>query len=230
MHLKQIIQKRQKEAQQKKNGNTRPILKVEKESFKELFKIEAQNYILDIGEDKEFSYEESFKNIIVNNKSYDNNTVENLVNVLYLYLKGNSNSPLNLRKGILLAGSYGVGKTLLLTSLVNTFNQISDPKKVTKIHSDEIASSIISGSYDYLVKKPLYIEDIGREAQNINVYGTVYYPFYQLILDRYKHGSWTFGCTNFSPKSLREMYGGYIADRMNAMFNVIEVEGKTKRD
>lgn len=228
-NIKQIIEQRQNDINKKEKGMNRIYLNPEEEDFKKLFLVEAQNYIIQNGGKKDFDENIILKEVKINGETWNNLKFINLVKYFQAYLARDSKAPLDFMKGIIFCGSYGVGKTLLLTSFVNVFNLISESKKITKIHSNDIAKFISDDKYDYLTKRPLYIEDIGREAEEINHYGTVYYPLYNLILDRYKERAWTFGCSNFAPDVLRNHYGGYIADRMRVMFNVIEITDKSKR-
>ncbi len=226
--IENIIAKRKQEQQDAKK-TVRPVLNISKEDFDRLFDIEAQFYIDWHEENRRFDRNETYVKVRINGHEYKNISVDQLIKELYLYATASENTKLSLRKGLLFSGNYGTGKTLILTSFVSVFNNIFE-KQINKVHATDVKDKIIQGYYESsLVKRRLYIEDVGRE-HTFNHYGTIYYPVTKLIDDRYRQRTWTFACTNFAPKELREnIYQGYIYDRMRSLMNFIEVESQTKR-
>ena len=129
-------------------------------------------------------------------------------------------------KGILMIGAIGGGKTVLMESFIDIFNEVSG-KIVTNINSKDMVEVQKKYGFDYLDKRPLFIDDIGKEQTLINTYGTVSKPMEDLINDRYKTAGLTFGTSNLKLEDMP--YNGHTIDRMKQMFNVIILPGKTRR-
>ena len=163
---------------------------------------------------------------------------------LWLYLIYDNRFEGNLDKGILLQGTVGVGKTLLMDSFVFMMNRLCRHNKLddkreyqhtTFIHSTEIAEKMknfasTSRGVD-ITKCPLAIDEIGREAKEVMDFGNVTCPMAELISARADKPIITHGTTNFSFRELthEDNYGEMIGDRMRAMFNFIKLSGKSRR-
>ena len=163
------------------------------------------------------STEESY---IVDNENKD------VINQLFYFL---NNSVLFIGdpiKGILLIGAIGGGKTVLMESFIDIFNEISG-KIVTCINSKDLVEIQKKHGFDYFNKRPLFLDDIGKEQTTYNTYGTVSKPMEDLINDRYKTAGLTFGTSNLKLEDMP--YNGHTIDRMRQMFNVIILPGKTRR-
>ncbi len=154
----------------------------------------------------------------------DDNT--DAINQLFYFLNGSEKFNGDLIKGILLIGAIGGGKTVLLESFIDIFNEISG-KVVACINSKDIVDLQKRYGYDYLHKRPLLIDDIGKEQTIINTYGTVSKPMEDLMNDRYKTAGLTFGTSNLKLDDMP--YNKHTIDRMRQMFNVIILPGKSRR-
>lgn len=129
-------------------------------------------------------------------------------------------------KGILMIGAIGGGKTVLMESFIDVFNEVSG-KIASCLNSKDMVETQRIFGYNYLHKRPLFIDDIGKEQTTINTFGTVSKPFEDLINDRYKTGGLTFGTSNLKLEDMP--YNGHTIDRMKQMFNVIVLPGKSRR-
>lgn len=145
----------------------------------------------------------------------------------------------SLSKGLLIYGSYGVGKSLLFEILLKCGREL-----VTKVNCNQIWFNTISaGSFieEYMkninVKESnfdinnyyrgrLYIDDLGFENKvfkQTELLG-------RILFERNRNGAITYVTTNLSPKQLQEKYGLRIGDRLFDMFNIIPWQGKSFRE
>lgn len=74
-------------------------------------------------------------------------------------------------------------------------------------------------------------DELGREPLPAKYFGTELNVMQYILQCRYELRSecLTHLTTNLSLPELQQRYGGYIADRINEMFNVIELRGKSHR-
>lgn len=209
---KQILQQKN-ESLISEIKSKRVFVDINSVDFKEIFLLESKNEILKRGIQSDF--------IIDNNNKH-------IVNQLYFYLIGSADFAGNTNKGILIQGSIGAGKTIIMNAFCNIIENLSK-KVITKIHSKKINEVIKLNDSGYLDKKPLFIDDLGREGKEINDFGTKTTPLIDLFSIRYDLGSWTFATTNFNADTLQEFYGEAIVDRFKEMFNFLTLTGKSKR-
>jgi len=149
-----------------------------------------------------------------------------VINNLFHYINGNIEFQGDLSKGILLIGPIGTGKTIIMESFCEVFNECSN-KIITIVGSKNIVDILSTNGYDYLNKRPVFIDDIGKEQTKINTYGTVSKPMEDLINERYKNESLTFGTSNLKIEDMP--YNPHTLDRIKQMFNVIILKGKSRR-
>ena len=194
-------------------ASKRIYLKISPEDFKEAFTLGCEIEMIKRGVNKPFLIDERNKEVI---------------NQLYFYINGYKEFEGDLNKSILLRGAIGTGKTLMILSLINIIEAGSN-KIITKMHAkkmDEMIKSQAKGFYD---KRPLFIDDLGREPKVANSFGNKSEPLIDLISVRYDLGSWTFATTNFNKETLIEFYGAAIEDRFNEMFKSLIITGKSRR-
>lgn len=137
---------------------------------------------------------------------------------------------LSLKKGLVLRGISGLGKTHLIRCVED--NELNPVAVFSML---DIAEEIrTEGEFDIDLKgrKLLYLDDVGTEESTINHYGTkinwfknfieTYYlknrPFNQILLS-----------TNNSFAEIEEKYGYRVRSRFKEMFNVLDVTGKDLR-
>jgi hypothetical protein len=169
--------------------------------------------------------------LAVSGKLYGGNfiidhTNKEVINQLYYYLSGSGQFKGDLVKGIIIMGDIGTGKTVIMDSFIDVFNEVSD-KIITSIHSKDVSRILLENEVGYLNKRPLFIDDIGKEQEAIKNYGTEVHPMEDLVNERYKNFALTFATTNY--KFADMSYSRHTIDRMKQMLNVLILTGKSRR-
>ena len=133
---------------------------------------------------------------------------------------------IDLRKGILLSGPVGCGKTSLM-SLVRPFFD-PDRRHLMKPARD-ITFEFIKDGYQVIHKygksSNIYcFDDLGIE-QNIKHFGNECNTMAEILLSRYDHlihsRVLTHGTTNLNANELETVYGNRVRSRLREMFNLI---------
>lgn len=153
---------------------------------------------------------------------------EPIIRQLYLYFMNDPTCEWNLNAGLMFGGKVGCGKTLMLTA----FFRITDhfTRKSTCIfHSKDLAGEIKKSGVDYFLRRPVMIDDIGREESETRDWGKVVKPVIDIFDKRYKSGARTYGTTNFNYKTLEGFYGEYIRSRMEEMMTFVVIPGESRR-
>ena len=170
--------------------------------------------------------------------SNNHHTIEQL----WLYMSYNNAFGGDLNKGLMLQGSIGVGKSLLMESFVYMQNRLAHRVKTPNgerfkgaqfLYATEIADKIKSaeGGVRSLTKLTIAIDDIGREPKSVMYFGNITNPIAELIAARADSAVITHGTTNYNLATLSSdgFYGPMVGDRIRSMFNFITVEGKSRR-
>lgn len=98
---------------------------------------------------------------------------------------------------------------------------------------------IIEQGIDSLSKRPLFIDELGREQLEMNAFGNKMRPIADLMALRYNNGARTFFTSNFKIETLSKGrndkgelvgYGKYIGERIQEMTNIIEMPGESRRE
>jgi hypothetical protein len=135
------------------------------------------------------------------------------------------------RKGIMIAGTVGVGKTLAMRIISSALNgeYLTVPELGT-IFSTKGAEGFWAevsraGRWD------LFLDDLGAEKEVKNYSNTL--PIEELIYKRYDlwqtKGIRTHMTTNLSGKQIAERYGARIADRLKEMMTFVVCSGESMR-
>ncbi len=182
-----------------------------------------------------------FGTVCLQNRNQNQNFIidndnEAMIEHLYLYATGGLAFDGDLSKGIMLQGKYGCGKTLILETYSLLHNHIVRKFSLnyplfTFIKSIELQEQIIKQSPSIFAKRPLIIDEFGRESKMVMDYGNVSRPISELLSLRSDVGTVTHGTTNFTLATLSsdEFYGGMIGDRFKVMFNFITLKGESRR-
>ena len=140
---------------------------------------------------------------------------------------------IDLKKGILLLGPVGCGKTTLMI-LLNNFVYTHQRYQVK--NTREIASEFHKDGYEIIHnygnrKKAFCIDDLGVE-QNIKHFGNECNTIGEIILHRYdlhvNYGVLTHATTNLNAEELEKLYGNRVRSRLRSMFNLISFPMETK--
>ena len=189
------------------------FVRMSPEDFKTLFLEACRKELLSRNQDKEFVIDEYNKHIM---------------NQLYYYLSGSDKFEGDHHRGIFLAGSIGSGKTIIMNAFCTIIEAYTD-RVFYRTHAKRLPSLIGSHEDGYFDKRPMFIDDIGREPKEVNNYGTKELPTVDLMSIRYDYGSLTFATTNFNDDVLKQFYGEAIVDRFHEMFNYLIMKGPSKR-
>lgn len=183
----------------------------------------------------------SFGTICLHNRNQNRNFIidndnEAMIEQLYLYAISDPAFDGDLSKGIMLQGKYGCGKTLILETYSLLHNHIVRKFSLNYplfsfIKSVELQEQIVKQSASAFVKRPLIIDEFGRESKTVMDYGNVIRPVSELLSLRSDVRTVTHGTTNFTLATLssEEFYGGMIGDRLKVMFNFITLKGESRR-
>jgi DNA replication protein DnaC len=137
----------------------------------------------------------------------------------------------SLKKGIMLVGNIGCGKTTLM-KLYSTNQKQSYIVKSARLIANEFSKDGISSLeyyYENIKFAPdsfgrndysLCLDDIGTDDIKKH-YGESVNPIQDILLTRYDRNIITHGTTNLNAAQLRDMYGDRCFDRMREMFNFI---------
>lgn len=98
-----------------------------------------------------------------------------------------------------------------------------------------VAEKGIVGLSQYTDRSCIYnlaIDEVGREPMDAKHFGTGINAIQTVLQLRYeqRYCFYTHMTTNLDPdKEFSQRYGDYIADRVKEMFNVIKIEGESRR-
>lgn len=168
---------------------------------------------------------------------HNKDVIPNLVK----YFINDESGAYDLRKGILLTGDVGTGKTLLLANIA-TFLQMVQSEKAFKVGvCNDIVDQLMAQSYKSksgINLKKYYsghwcFDDLGDEPAKFQHYGNIIRPMDRILSERYKafENGWclTHGTTNLNAQELNEYYGKRVYDRIKKMFNVVLLGGESRR-
>jgi len=132
------------------------------------------------------------------------------------------------KKGLLIAGDAGLGKTELIKAVTQ------NPIYPIQIHPIGRVSDKVKevGRYDVDHNRLLMIDDVGTEQNPIKHYGTDIFWFKEFIEDYYDKNNTYAGLiitTNLDGKGIEDRYGNRIRDRLREMMNSIFLEGESLR-
>lgn len=137
---------------------------------------------------------------------------------------------LSLKKGLLIRGISGIGKTYLVKCIEN--NELNPILILSML---DIANSIKENG-EYLIKrgnnKIIYLDDVGTEEATVNHYGTKINFFKNFIESTYlrtQQFSNLIISTNNSFSEMEASYGFRVRSRIKDMFNIIDVKGNDMR-
>lgn len=153
-----------------------------------------------------------------------------VLNLLYYYVARTNPEKINSLIGIVLAGRYGCGKSVMMSALCRVLFDLGFVKeRVLEIHAIELAEEIRLKGVIPFARVPLLIQDMGKENNSANTWGTKINPISNLLALRAEYGSLTFGSTNMDLEGIKEQYEEYISKRFDEHVNRIFLPGKSRR-
>ncbi len=122
------------------------------------------------------------------------------------------------KRGLLLCGTLGNGKTTMLRAIKRFFNL-----NISYFEAQDIYNYFKqTHEFPYIGQKDiLLIDELGIEPQAYNDFGQIRYPLAELLLLRYKQNRPTIIATNCTFEQIGERYGERLKDRMKEMYAVI---------
>lgn len=136
----------------------------------------------------------------------------------------------SLKKGLLIRGVSGLGKTHILKCVEN--NELSPILILSMIEiTDEIKSE---GEFEIHLgnKKIIYLDDVGTEEPTVNHFGTKI-SFFKNFIESYYLRNKVYNklliSTNNNFSEIEQKYGFRVRSRMKDMFNIINVTGQDMR-
>jgi DNA replication protein DnaC len=185
------------------------------EEFRELFVLRAKEVMFEHKNYGEFLIDDHNREVLT---------------TMYHYAVRRNHDVINSLAGIILNGAFGCGKSVLISAFCRVLNDINFcGDKIEEIHAIDLVENIrLRGLMDY-VKKPLLIQDMGKEPAIINVFGTVIHPISNLLAIRAEYGAMTFGSTNMDIKMFSEHYREFITKRIVEHVNLVFLPGKSHR-
>lgn len=135
------------------------------------------------------------------------------------------------KKGIILIGTYGCGKTTLLQAAKIFMKEYTKTPFVFRRVNDILIEVAKKGNIDAMepyFSGHLILDDIGQMEENIMIYGSRYNVIETIINRRVGTPYITLATTNIKPPEVREKYGPVVGSRFNQMFTPVIF--KTKKD
>lgn len=161
---------------------------------------------------------------------------ESIVEQLYFYLRLDDRFSGDLRKGIMLMGKYGCGKTIIMQAITEMYNTVIYSLHIQRpllkfFKSSDLQNILKVKPIGAFSKMPLIIDEFGREPKQVMEFGNLRSPMIELLCERYDNGAWTNGTSNFTLDTLcsENQYGKMTGDRLKSMFNFIELKGDSRR-
>jgi DNA replication protein DnaC len=138
----------------------------------------------------------------------------------------------NLKKGFLLHGGIGTGKTKIVDALGKMIAEV-EQKHCKIIYSVDLYKLYFNQN-DVEVQKLkdrflTIIDDLGVEATEAKYFGNIIEPFNDLLDYRYRNNLLTIITTNLTPSEIKEKYGDRIHDRIKEMCNDLPFLGESRR-
>lgn len=157
---------------------------------------------------------------------------------MYYYVKGSPDCKWNIHKGLYLGGKVGCGKTLLMQAMCDILHTVSG-YVIEMIPASQLYKRIQEEGIMTLSKRPLFIDELGREQLEVNDFGNRIRPINDLMAARYETGARTFFTSNFRLETLSKGrsekgdvigYGKYIGERIQEATNIVNLPGDSRRE
>jgi DNA replication protein DnaC len=207
--------KQQEQVQEKENSmrSFKSYLPISYDQFKQLLSANAYEIMLRRSVRREFEVDRHN---------------EPILRQLYLYFTNDPACGWNLNAGIIFGGKMGCGKSLMMMAYLGVSDQYSR-KLTTQVHSKTLGGLIRQNGMETYVRRPLFIDELGREESEVKDYGNIVKPVIDLFGLRYEEGSRTYATTNFNYNSLQNFYSEYIRTRMEEMMTYVQFPGESRR-
>lgn len=151
--------------------------------------------------------------------------------LFYWAIRAQTKTNLDIKKGVLLMGGNGVGKSTLLRGLADfdrQWRQVrSEQYGFRVVSAREVCSAVYDegerGLRAYLTPQ-LAIDELGREPLTTNHFGSAVPVIQNLLGDRYEKHLMTHLATNLTTEAeIANRYGAYVADRLQEMVTPVSM-------
>ena len=153
---------------------------------------------------------------------------EPILRQLYLYFINDPQCAWNLNAGLIFGGKLGCGKSLMMMAYLRISDEYSR-KLTTMIHSKTLSGLIKQNGIEAYIRRPLFIDELGREEAEVKDFGNIVKPVIDLFGLRYEEGARTYATTNFNYNSLQNFYSEFIRTRMEEMMTYVNFPGESRR-
>lgn len=203
-----------------------PKPEVKKREKIDFYKLFDEHSFMQCGEYKSNQIIETLKKYFMGVKDFDtHNIVKN----------GASN-----KKGLLVYGDYGVGKTMFFKIIREMGKELSFTHNYNGLYFSQTSAPFLVEEYMQSTKKTyngnfdinryykgrLYIDDLGAERKAFNDVELLD----SILFERHRNNALTFITSNYTPSQIMQRYGARIGDRLPEMFNIIKWEGESFRE
>ena len=162
---------------------------------------------------------------------------KNVLNIVFYWILGKYEP----EKGFLLFGTYGTGKSSMMKAAMKLIfhiygvsdgypSGIHEPKYIT---AKTLARHFMDGEKtkinELIYTKILGIDDFGYESREVRSFGTIVFPFEEILMERYDRKKIILATTNLTPAKIEKMYGGHVLDRLKQMCFWVEINSVSKR-
>lgn len=151
-----------------------------------------------------------------------------IIKQLYLYFIGHPDCAWNLNAGLIFAGKIGSGKTVLMTAFLKITDEYTR-RRTAIAHAKQLGNLFKKNTIEYYEKRPMFVDDLGKEEAEIKDFGTIIRPWIDLFSLRYDNGARTYATTNFNHKDLEKIYGEFICSRMAEIMTLVFIPGESRR-
>lgn len=159
-----------------------------------------------------------------------------------------ANPSYSFKKGLLIHGSVGTGKTTIFKALRSMIANISfyNPTKEYPylsclagcfeiVSANEIVrrfsikgNEIFTANNAEIINKATCLDDVGTETEAA-YYGQKTNIIAEILQERYEKGTLTHISSNLNATAFKDAYGLRVYDRMRSMFNDIPLTGNSRR-
>lgn len=131
----------------------------------------------------------------------------------------------NERKGLLLMGGCGLGKTIIGYDIIPEMLHKYYRYIITRVHAVDLAKDPDT----YLSRPLIMVDDAGQESET-KIYGNVRQAVPELIDAAEKHGKLLIVTTNLTPEQLKEKYDERTLSRLRGLTKLVIFEGDDMRE
>lgn len=138
----------------------------------------------------------------------------------------------NERKGLLVFGGNGLGKSLICRKIIPVIFYYHLKKEYFVADAIDLGDYFKNAIDNYRIIRsdcPLFIDDFGVESI-INEYGEKHDLFSEIVDRSEKNGRLLILTTNLTPEEIGERYGLRTLDRLRAITKAVKFEGKSMRN